>query len=387
MDAALVLGGGAGLGDRPAASSMIVAGVPVATTGLAQALLEALTKWVVAGAASFVSALGSVLQATTQPDLGAGFQHELGVVAEIGALLALPFLVLAAIHAVVRQDLGLLLRAVLVRLPLAVLLGAGAAQLVELALAATDELSSSLAGANGAPASTLVAHLVTVLAGSGPGAAPLAGFAGLLIAGLAAVVALVLWLELVVRSAAVAVATLFLPIALAGLVWPASAHWARRLGETIAALVLSKLVVVGVLTLAASTLVDQGGISDMVEGVALLLLATFSPFALFRLIPMVEAGAVGQLEGAARLGGRVARAAASNAAGLALGLTAGEAGAGTTVGAGAPTVVDDVGPATGVARDSPDVLADAGRIATEMAARDGVGRGAAPADGTDDGRR
>ncbi|HUZ19955.1 MAG TPA: hypothetical protein VMU75_05220 [Acidimicrobiales bacterium] len=383
MDAALVLGAGAGLGDRPAASSLVVAGVPLLGAGLARVLLEAVTSWVVAGAASFVSALGSVLQATTQPDLGTGFQHELTVMAEIGALLALPFLVLAAVHALVRQDVGLLLRAALVRLPLAVLLGAGAAQLVELALAATDELSSSLAGANGAPARTLVAHLVTVLAGSGPGAAPLAGFAGLLIAGSAAVVALVLWLELVVRSAAVAVATLFLPIALAGIVWPASAHWARRLGETIAALVLSKLVVVGVLTLAASTLVDRGGVSGMVEGVALLLLATLSPFALLRLIPMVEAGAVGQLEGAARLGGRAARSAASNAAGLALGFAT---GGDTAAGAGAPTVVDDVGQATGVARDSPDVLADAGRITADLEASDAARRGDAPADGTGDDR-
>ena len=63
----------------------------------------------------------------------------------------------------------------------------------------------------------------------------------------AAVVAFVLWLELAVRSAAIGAAALFLPLALVGLAWPATSHWARRLGETLAALVLSKLVIAAVL--------------------------------------------------------------------------------------------------------------------------------------------
>ena len=98
--------------------------------------------------------------------------------------------------------------------------------------------------------------------------------------------ALVLWLELVVRAAAVSVAVLFLPLALAALVWPAVAHWCRRLADTLVALVLSKLVVAAVLSLAAGALAgglgrrgggSGGGFAAVVTGIALLLIATWRP--------------------------------------------------------------------------------------------------------------
>jgi hypothetical protein len=41
--------------------------------------------------------------------------------------------------------------------------------------------------------------------------------------------AVLVWLELLLRAAAVYVAVLFLPLALAGRAWPAIAHWSPRL--------------------------------------------------------------------------------------------------------------------------------------------------------------
>jgi hypothetical protein len=151
----------------------------------------------------------------------------------------------------------------------------------------------------------------------------LAGFVLLLIALLIAVGAFVLWLELLIRAAAVYVAVLFLPLALATLVWPAVSHWCRRLVETLAALILSKFVIVATLSLAAGA-VSSGtsgagahgsGFSAVLAGGALLVIATFVPFAILRLIPAVEAGAVGHLEGLRQRGtatvARPARSAAS----------------------------------------------------------------------------
>jgi hypothetical protein len=119
------------------------------------------------------------------------------------------------------------------------------------------------------------------------------------------VAAFVLWIELLIRAAAVYVAVLFLPLALATLVWPAVSHWCRRLVETLAALILSKFVIVATLSLAAGA-VSSGtagggahgaGFSAVLAGGALLVMATFVPFAILRLIPAVEAGAVGHLDG------------------------------------------------------------------------------------------
>jgi hypothetical protein len=138
-----------------------------------------------------------------------------------------------------------------------------------------------------------------------------------LMGGLAVVFgAFVLWVELLIRAAAVYVAVLFLPLALASLAWPAIAHWCRRLVDTLVALILGKFVIVSVLSLAAGALAgasgsspagstggapgDQGGFTDVLGGAALLMLAAFAPWALFRLLPFLEAGAVGHLEGAGR---------------------------------------------------------------------------------------
>jgi hypothetical protein len=133
----------------------------------------------------------------------------------------------------------------------------------------------------------------------------IASFVLLLLSLLVAVAAFVLWLELLIRAAAVYVAVLFLPLALATLVWPAISHWSRRLVETLAALILSKFVIVATLSLAAGAVAsgtagtgDHGsGFSAVLAGGALLVIATFVPFAILRMIPAFEAGAVGHLEG------------------------------------------------------------------------------------------
>ena len=109
-------------------------------------------------------------------------------------------------------------------------------------------------------------------------------------------------------------------------------HWCRRLVETLAALILSKFVDrghpqpgggcrgVGHLghRLAGS------GFSSVLAGGALLVLATFVPFSILRLIPAVEAGAVGHLEGARQRGTAVLTTAPRSATQFALskGMTA-----------------------------------------------------------------
>jgi hypothetical protein len=88
---------------------------------------------------------------------------------------------------------------------------------------------------------------------------------------------------------------LFLPISIAGVVWPATAHWFKRLVHILVAVVLSKFVIAAILSLAASGLAatgDEGGFGAVLSGGALLTLAAISPLALLRLVPVVEAGVV-----------------------------------------------------------------------------------------------
>ena len=290
---------------RPHSLTSILSGL--SPTAIANAITKALLAgffrsllgWVASGAASLVGVLASALSSTTEPVLtGSAFTSEFELMAALSAAIALPLVAVAAIQAIIRQEPGSLLRSVLIRLPLALLFTGVSVQIVALGLVATDQASALLIGAAGDPTHQMLSGLVTGL--GQPAGFGLAAFGGFLVVLSASVVAFVLWLELAVRSAAIAAASLFLPLALVGLAWPATAHWARRLGETLAALVLSKLVIAAVLALAAGLLVSPSGIAGVVEGVSLLAVAAFAPFALLKLVPVIEAGAVAHLEGLGR---------------------------------------------------------------------------------------
>jgi hypothetical protein len=172
-------------------------------------------------------------------------------------------------------------------------------------LAITDAMSATVLASAGVDTTDLLTGLFKFLAPVAVAAATIPGFVVFLGSLIVAMAAMVLWLELVVRAAAVSVAVLFLPLALAALVWPSVAHWCRRLADTLVALVLSKLVVAAVLSLAAGAVAgglgvsssgNGGGFAWVVTGIALLLIAILAPFTLLRLVPAVEAGAVAHLE-------------------------------------------------------------------------------------------
>jgi hypothetical protein len=258
-------------------------------------------RWVAEGASWILAQVVAVVSATTAPPLFTAWFHEqLGVVAAAAAALAVPLACCAAIQAVLSQQPGLLLRAVVVHLPFA-LAGTGTAvALVQLGLVVVDGLCQQLLTASGTTPARSVAPVAQALGAGVLGAAP--SFAVLLGAVVVAVAGLALWLEMAVRAAAVTLAVLFLPLILATTVWPALAHWCRRLAETLAALVLAKLVIVGALALATEAMAHGlafsagDGFGALVSGAALLVVAAAAPFTLLRLVPVVEAGAVAQLE-------------------------------------------------------------------------------------------
>ncbi len=277
----------------------VSAGSSVADAG-ASAILTAMASWVVSGAAWLLDQLGGVLSGTTTIDVSASwFTTHYQVMMVIAGVAAAPLLVGAMLQAIYRQSTEQLLRAAVVHLPLAFLLSGVAVELVRLSLAATDALCVTVSAGDGAGLGTALSGLATTLAGQvALGDQGVPSFVVLLTGLLVAIGAFLLWIELVVRAAAVYVTVLFLPLALLSLVWPAIAHWCRRLVDTLAALVLSKFVIVAILSLATGAIDSSGGFATVLSGTALLMVAAFAPFTLLRLIPMIEGGAAQQLEGA-----------------------------------------------------------------------------------------
>jgi hypothetical protein len=265
-------------------------------------VLNALGSWVSSGATWLLQQIGAVLTATTSIDLTASwFTSHYQAMAALAGVVVVPLLLLGIVQSVYRQNASALVRSVLVNVPLAVLLTAVAVKLVSLGLALTDAMSNAVASGAGLDAGHFMTSVIAAISGSAivnAGAPAFLTFLG----SLALVFgAFLLWIELVIRSAAVYVAVLFLPLALASLAWPAISHWCRRLADTLVALILGKFVIVSVLSLAAGALNDAGGsngggFSAVVGGAALLFLAAMAPWTLFRLLPFLEAGAVGHLE-------------------------------------------------------------------------------------------
>lgn len=275
-----------------------------AASGVKAALsLAAIGAWVLGGAKFALHETAKVLSKTTNPDLGTSwFSATYWRVAGIASLLTLPFLFAATIQALARSDMALLLRTVLGYLPLAMLVVSVAAPVTMLLLSGSDELSGLVSSAAGTPGSRALG-LGGVLAG---GLSALTGspflifFLGLLtVAG-----AIALWMELLMREAAVYVVVLMLPLAFAAFVWPARRAWAIRAVELLVALILSKFAIVAVLSLGGAAM-DQVGhsITAPVLGLVLVVMGAFAPWALLRLVPLAElaGAAVESLKGSGQV--------------------------------------------------------------------------------------
>ncbi len=108
---------------------------------------------------------------------------------------------------------------------------------------------------------------------------------------------------MIIRDAAIYICVFFLPLTFVAMIWPATGRWARRLVELLVAIVLAKFVIVSILTLASAAIANTGvaqgdgnTFERMLAGSALLVLAAWSPFALLRMIPMMEVAAASVAE-------------------------------------------------------------------------------------------
>ncbi len=250
-----------------------------------------------------------LMQTTGQPHLAGGwFRTEAGLMEKVVAAVVLPVLMAASVGPVLRQDLRRLGRVWGVGLPVAILAGLAASQLAGLALAGTDQVCLLFLGRNTRYlASQFSASMASGLVSKSP------VFVRMFLDAVTVVGAVLVWLEMMLRSAAVYVAVFFMPLVLVGYVWPSTAGMAKRGVEILLSLILSKFVIVATLSLGLAALGGRDA-NSAISGAGLMLLAGFAPFTLMRLAPVVEAAAIGHLEGMSRRPARAAARAAGTAA-------------------------------------------------------------------------
>jgi hypothetical protein len=283
---------GGGLSGALGAGASAIPSLPgLILNGLGNAILD--------GAKGALDQTVKIMGRTTTPQLrSTWFSATYWRMTAIAAVLTLPFLFAAAVQAMLRSDLSLLVRAAFGHLPLAMLAIGVAAPVTMLLLAASDELARAVAAASGGADVNFLGKAATLI-----GELPLldpSPFLAVLIGGFTVAGALALWVELLMREAAVYVIVLMLPLAFAALVWPARRVWATRAVELLVALVLAKFAIVAVLSLGGAAMaasVGTGNVQASLAGLVLLVMAAFTPWALMRFVPVAElaAGAVGSL--------------------------------------------------------------------------------------------
>ncbi|MGI8707619.1 MAG: hypothetical protein ACR2LG_05405 [Actinomycetota bacterium] len=266
--------------------------------------VDAVTSWVADTAQWILNRVVSFIDQSTTPTLdGRWFVERYRFMIGLASLVLLPMLMIATARAVVTQDISQLARSFFVYLPTAILGTFVAVHFTQALLSITDSLTASVARNVAGDASEIFDSVSGTLSKTtgvtGPATPSFAIFFGAL---LLVVGSFFVWLELLIRSAAVTVAVFFLPMILAGLVWPAAMRWTKRLIEILIALILSKFVIVAVISLATAALADPGGggFGTVMGAAALMLMAAFSPFALLKLVPMVEGAAIDHLQGKGR---------------------------------------------------------------------------------------
>jgi hypothetical protein len=287
-----------------------------AADALSKGVFSQITTWATDGAVWLLGEVVELTEKTTSPNLlSKGFLRQYGQMASIAVALALLMVLFAVLESLGRGDAGMLWRVFLINVPLAAIATSAAYVVVQLLIATTDGFSEAIAHSTASDTHAFFKGAVEALAEAGGDTGAVAGtatggpgtgtatgavagatavplFVGFIAAILAAFAAFLVWIELLMRDAAIYVVALFMPMAIAASIWPRWMSALRRTAELTIVIVFSKFVIVAIIALAASLLAHtEGKVEQVLAAGALLLLACFSPVVLFRLVPFAE-GAV-----------------------------------------------------------------------------------------------
>jgi type IV secretion system protein TrbL len=279
-----------------------VANAPADVAGFAADQAErALTKWVVDAADWLLNHLGDAVFDKTSPVLTADWFHthyaEMVAVAWVVAPL---FLLLGVIQATMRADLGVLGR-IAAQLVVVAIFTTGAVAIAQMLVGSVDQLSGFISDSAQGDIHTFLsitlrgtmAAALSLAQGGTPGAdTPPLAFV-FLSAILIVLGAALIWLELLARTLVIYAALLFFPILLATAIWPRLNHVVRRFVEVLAAVIVSKFIIVVILAAGVGTIEAMGKAGQgpaLLIGAGLVLLAAWAPWKFYRLLPLMEAG-------------------------------------------------------------------------------------------------
>ena len=253
-------------------------------------LFGSLTNWVLSSVAWLLGATARVLATASDPStVVRAASAEFNVLLSVAPVIMGVGLAVATLQALRHGDTASLWRVYFGVAPACVAGVVLARPLTLLILEAIDQLTTTAS-------STVAQHepaLVTAfsrLSGSTPGFGLFLLAAGVVVGGW------LLWCELIVRTVALTLLLVLVPVLVPLATFPSMRRLGWRLGETFVAVAASKLLIVVALSLGLDEL-QGSSVTQVVTGAVTLVLATASPFLLLRIVPFVEQSALHNLEG------------------------------------------------------------------------------------------
>jgi hypothetical protein len=284
--------------------SDVASGVGDVAGDVGSSVLDAVAGWLIGAATAITGYVAKEMTATSTPQLESSwYEAQFLPMADLGAGLALLVALIALGSAALRRSPDALAQTFVAM----VRAGFGTGLIVALTaigLSLADQVSSDVIRRSP------TAFWTTVARAWGTGS--FGGFGSSALAALIAIVevlgALLVWLELIVRAAAIYIAVLFFPVALAASIWPPLAGWTSRLGRLLLLFVILKPITLIVLALAGNAAAAglsfssglPGSVGTILAAVVIFALAAFAPWALMYLLAADAEGA--WTAGALRMG-------------------------------------------------------------------------------------
>ena len=259
-----------------------------ATGAAGSGIMDALAEWMIGAATQVTGFVSKEMQETTTPQLQSSwYEAQFQPMADLGAALGLLVAMIALASAAIRRSPEAL-AATLVGIVRA---GIGTGLVIPLTvigLGIADQVSSAVITSSPHTFWATVAHAWGTHGFGGFGSSAL----GTLIAAIEVFAAVFVWLELIVRNAAIYVAPLFFAATLAAAIWPALSAWPGRLGRLLLLFVILKPVALIVLSLAGNAAAAglsfgsgvSGSVGTILAAVVIFALAAFAPWALMYLL-------------------------------------------------------------------------------------------------------
>ncbi len=269
-------------------------------------LTDGIARWILEAVDFFVSGAITMLRTSARPDVEAawfsGPGSPMATVRNLAAVLLLGFVFLGLLQGLLHGDPGGMATRVAVGLPVSVAGMVVATAVVARLLELTDALSNAVLDGTDEQALTFLSDLTAVSSTFGN------SFAVVLVGLVAVTAALILWIELIVRSALIYLLVAISPVAFAATLWPAARGFLRKTLEILLAVIASKFVIalalsIGVGALAGTRQTDSGGglvsaagtgVGALLAGAVLLAMAAFAPFLVLKLIPVAEGAMLAQ---------------------------------------------------------------------------------------------